>query len=160
MKTGCDTYQKINTMSMSQLELILAVYRGTIGYLEQAKKLFTENDYSAGRTACDRARKCMVHLYTTLDMEKGGEIARYLGGLYAYAIEQLDLAVASKANGRLDDIIGVFVNLKDGWEQLRDDQKLHPGSGIDEIPDNHDKNPDSIDSAESRPDRTRITISA
>lgn len=104
---------------MSQLDLILAVYRGTIGYLEQAKNAFGQNDLDIGRTACDKARKCLVHLYTTLDMDKGKEIAHHLGSLYAYTIEQLDLAVASKSTKRLNDIIGVLATLKEGWEGLK-----------------------------------------
>ncbi len=123
MKTGCKTYETINTMSMSQLDLILAVYGGAIGYLEQAKKAFGESDFNSGRMACDRARKCVVHLYTTLDMDRGKEIARHLGHLYAYMIEQIDLAVASKSLQRIDDVIGVLNTLKEGWEALKGNQE-------------------------------------
>ena len=122
MKTGCEAYETINTMSMSQLDLILAVYRGAVGYLEQAKEAFAESRFDDGRTACDKARKCVVHLYTTLDMERGKEIARHLGHLYAYMIEQIDLAVASKSLKRIDDVIGVLNTLKEGWESLKENQ--------------------------------------
>ncbi len=129
MKSGCEAYQKVSTMGMTQLDLILAVYRGTIGFLEQAKTAFDQEKFDAGRTACDRARKCVVHLYTTLDMEKGQEIARHLASLYAYSIEQLDLAVASKSIKRLNDIIGVMKTLKEGWEGLQARQTEGAASG-------------------------------
>jgi flagellar protein FliS len=119
MKTGCKAYETINTMSMSQLDLILAVYSGAVGYLEQAKEAFGESNFDRGRAACDRARKCVVHLYTTLDMDRGKEIARHLGHLYAYMIEQIDLAVASKSLQRINDVIGVLNTVKEGWEGLK-----------------------------------------
>lgn len=160
MKSGCNAYQTTKTMGMSQLDLILAVYSGTIGYLKQAKKAFQDGNLEAGRTACDRARKCVVHLYTTLDMDKGKEIAGYLGNLYAYVIEQLDLAVASKAAERFDDMIGVLTNLKEGWEGLKDNNKTDPAR---EEADNIDsgENPlEMMDSPASQNGQSRITFSA
>lgn len=159
MRTGCNVYQKINTMGMSQLDLILAVYRGTIGYLEQAKEAFVNEKYDIGRTACDKARKCIVHLYTTLDMEKGKEIAHYLGGLYAHTIEQLDLAVASKATGRLDDIIRVLANLREGWEGLRDQKNVNPENKAKENEIKPDAVPDDIELPSSK-HNGQITFSA
>lgn len=106
-------------MGMSQLDLILMVYGGTINYLNQAKIDFQESRLAKGRDACDKARNCMVHLYTTLDMEKGEQIAEHLGYLYAHIIEQIDLCVASKSVEKLDNIIGVLSTIKEGWDGLR-----------------------------------------
>lgn len=119
MNKGFSTYQENNTMGMSQLDLILTVYRGAIGLLNQAKSDFSNQQFSQGRTACDKARKCIVHLYTTLDMEQGGEIAQNLGRLYAYMIEQLDVAVASKSQEMFDSIIGLLTTIKEGWDDLK-----------------------------------------
>lgn len=116
---GCNAYQKINTMGMSQLDLILTVYRGGIGFLNQARDHFQKDELVAGRAACDRARKCIVHLYTTLDMDKGGAIADRLGQLYAFMIERIDLAVANKSRDILDDVIANLTTIKEGWEGIQ-----------------------------------------
>ncbi|MCK5127169.1 MAG: flagellar export chaperone FliS [candidate division Zixibacteria bacterium] len=120
MIKGYDTYKQNNTMGMSQLELILTVYRGTIRLLKQAKADFEEEKYAEGRTSCDKARKCIVHLYTTLDMEKGEDIAEKLGQLYAFMIEQVDMAVASKSLDLIDTVIGLLSTIKEGWEGLNE----------------------------------------
>ena len=120
MKRGPNTYQKINTMGMSQLDLILTVYRVGIASVTEARNDFRAENLVAGRTACDKARKCIVHLYTTLDMERGGAIARHLGQLYAFMIEQLDLAVAEKSCDLLDNVIDNLNTLKEGWEGLKE----------------------------------------
>ncbi len=120
MKKGYDTYKEINTLGMSQLELILTVYRGAINFLEKARRDFTDGKADEGHQACERARRCIVHLYTTLDMDKGEAIAARLGQLYAFMIEQLDLAAAQRSGDLLVNIIGLLETIKEGWESLRE----------------------------------------
>ena len=128
MDRGFSTYKKINTMGMSQLDLILTVYRGAIGYLDQAQIQFNEGRLTEGRTACEKARKCLVHLYTTLDMDKGGAIATQLGQLYAFVIQQIDLAVASKSHRLIDEVKGILGTIKSAWESLKEQEKAQPHS--------------------------------
>ncbi|MEZ5359429.1 MAG: flagellar export chaperone FliS [Candidatus Zixiibacteriota bacterium] len=123
MNNGYNTYKENSTLAMSQLDLILTVYKGTIDYIKKARGHFESERFIEGRTACERARKCIVHLYTTLDMEKGGEIAEKLGQLYAFMIEQLDLAVASKSLDLLDTIRGLLETIKEGWDGLKEQDK-------------------------------------
>jgi flagellar secretion chaperone FliS len=120
MKKGHDTYKEINTLVMSQLELILTVYRGAINFLQKARRDFTDGKADEGHQACERARRCIVHLYTTLDMDKGEAIAARLGQLYAFMIEQLDLAAAQRSSDLLVNIISMLETIKEGWESLRD----------------------------------------
>lgn len=120
MNNGYNTYKENSTMAMSQLDLILTVYKGTITYIKNARSHFESERFVEGRTACEKARKCIVHLYTTLDMEKGEEIAEKLGQLYAFMIEQLDLAVASKSLDLLDTVVGLLETIKEGWAGLKE----------------------------------------
>lgn len=129
MRNGAEAYRDINMMGMSQLDLILTIYRGAITYLEHTKKSFQENRYDVGRENCERARKCLVHLYTTLDVDKGQSIASQLGQLYAFMIERLDLAMASKSCGDIDNVIGIMTTLKEGWEGLKANPTVQPSLG-------------------------------
>jgi flagellar protein FliS len=130
MNRGFSAYKKINTMGMSQLDLILTVYRGAMEYLDRAQSDFKEGQMNEGREACEKARKCIVHLYTTLDMDKGGAIASHLGRLYAYMIEQIDLGMASKSDELFDNVRGILGNIKEAWEDLKDKETALP---IDDI---------------------------
>lgn len=120
MINGQNAYRETSTMGMSQVDLILTVYRGTIGFLNQARTDFESENFSEGRTACDKARKCLVHLYTTLDMEKGGEIAESLGNIYVHVVEQLDVAVADKSPKYFDDMISHLNTIKEAWDGLKE----------------------------------------
>lgn len=159
MKKGYDTYQAINSMGMSQLDLILTVYRGAINLLNQAKASFEEKKFEEGRAACARARKCVVHLYTTLNMEKGGEVASGLGQVYAFMIEQIDLVSAGKSSEQIDEIIKLLNTIKEGWAGLKEQEDADKESSITASAINSesslDENPVKSDSIKSR-----ITISA
>jgi flagellar secretion chaperone FliS len=119
MKNGFETYQTTQMMGLSQLDRILTVYKGTIGYLEQAADHFRNQRIGEGKKAGEKARRCLVHLYTTLDMEKGQAIALHLGKLYAYMIEEIDMAVAGADCQPLNNIIGLLNTIKEGWDGLK-----------------------------------------
>ncbi len=149
-------------MGMSQLDLILTVYRGTIAYLDQAKVDFTENRLTDGRTACENARKCIVHLYTTLDMKKGEAIADRLGQLYAFMIQQIDLAIASKSCKLIDEVTGLLKTLKEAWEGLKEQEAVRASNESAEIETNKKNNADGIETSmpPSKSINKRLTFSA
>lgn len=125
MKKGFETYQATQVLGMSQVDLILTVYKGTIAYLEQAAGHFRDGRLDAGKTAGGKARQCLVHLYTTLDMKKGAAVAQPLGKLYAYMIEEIDMAVAGAKSEQLEHIAGLLRTIKEGWDGL----KARPAAG-------------------------------
>jgi len=119
MNTGCKAYRNVNTMGMSQLDLILTVYNGAINFLRQARESFENSKSDEGRIYCSRARKCIVHLYTTLDMEKGRDVAESLARLYAFLVERIDQASAIKSIELLKEIENSMATIKQGWEGLK-----------------------------------------
>lgn len=159
MKKGYDTYKEINTLGMSQLDLILTIYRGAINFLQKARHDFAAGKADEGHFACERARRCIVHLYTTLDMEKGQSIATQLGQLYAFMIEQLDLAAAQRSGDLLMDIIGMLETIKEGWESLRDAEPSSGETGKSEPPGRTQNRVDALSGETAPASDNRITIS-
>jgi flagellar protein FliS len=160
MRKGLNTYREINTMGMSQVDLILTVYRGAIGFVESATTAFEAGKTAEGQAACERIRRCLVHLYTTLDMEKGQAIAAKLGQLYAYMIEQLDLAAASGSTKILGDVARMLTTIKEGWESLKESENGMAASGLSANGAEDDVRPDDEPGPGSRKSNERITISA
>jgi len=71
----------------------------------------------------ERAKKFLTHLYTTLDPDNGGEIAERLGKIYAFVLNQTDIAQATKDLQIIDDNIRVLKNVREGWQGLKEQQK-------------------------------------
>lgn len=112
-------YQTVDTLGKSQLELVIKVYDGGIAAYKQAKIEFEKEEYSKGRDELEKAKKFITHLYTTLDMEKGGDIAQQLSQLYAFVVNQTNIVDATKDIKEIDDIIGILDNLRQGWIELK-----------------------------------------
>jgi len=118
MKEKIRNYQLVATLGKSAPELIVKVYDGAIGNLEQASEYYGREDFQRGYEKMETARKFIVHLYTTLDLEKGGEIAAKLSQLYAFIVEKIDIVQATKDISAIRNSIEILSNIREGWVQL------------------------------------------
>ncbi len=112
------TYQRAQVNGASQRDLIVMCYKGGIKYLVESRQKLEAGDINGFSELIEKAHRVIVHLYTTLDMEKGGEIAEKLAELYAFLINQIYLLNATKSVDLFDGIIGVMTTLKEGWEGI------------------------------------------
>ncbi len=123
MKEQINTYRQVDTTGKSQLDLILQVYSGAIQGLKSGREHYASGKLNEGYEQMERSRKCIVHLYTTLDFEQGGDIARSLGQLYTFVMGEMDVIEATKDLAKLDSCILVMENLRQGWEQLKQERR-------------------------------------
>lgn len=113
-------YTETKTLGANQLELILQVYDGAINAYRSAKKAFEADENESGRDHLEKGKKFLMHLYTTLNNDKGGDIAENLGKLYVFAMNQTDVVMGTKDEKQIDEIIGILANLREGWVGLRE----------------------------------------
>jgi len=117
-----NTYQQIETSTKSQLDLILKVYDGTIKEFKDASESYKKEEYNQGYEHLEKSRKFLTHLYSTLDMDKGGEVAENLGKLYVFMINQVNVAEATKDLKLIDENINILNNIRSGWKGLKDEE--------------------------------------
>lgn len=115
-------YQAGETLSKTGPELVVKVYEGALNCLRRAIEQYNKNNRPAGYESLEQSKKFIVHLYTTLDVEKGGEIATQLSRLYVFLIEQINMVQATGNMSLVDDLLEVLGNLRDGWAQLAEQQ--------------------------------------
>lgn len=111
-------YQSIDSAGKSTPELLVQVYDGTVRKMRQAVDAYEKKDHETGYEALEKAKTVMVHLYTSLDNEKGGEIAEKLGQLYAFVVERINYVEATKDTGTINDCIGILENIRSAWAEL------------------------------------------
>ena len=129
MNNKIGSYKSADTIGKSQIDLILQVYDGAIGSLKSARAAYESERLTDGREQMDKAKRFVTHLYTTLNMEKGGEVAENLGKLYAYVISQSYVVQATKDLEMIDDMVTVLDNLRGGWRGLKDQQTESAAGG-------------------------------
>ena len=114
-------YQRTNVNTASQGRLVVLLYEGAIKHLNGAITLFGVNDKLKPSDIeqfglhIQKARAIITELQVTLDMEKGGEIARNLMSLYLYFNEELLDANINKNKTKLQFIAKMMNELAESW---------------------------------------------
>ncbi len=123
MENHLSAYNRTDTMGKSQLDLILQVYDGAIKTYTQAKDNYLNKNAEAGFESLEKAQRFVTHLFTTLDHEKGGEVAENLGKMYAFIINETEGIKGTKDTRKLSAIIEMLGNIRSGWAGLKGDNK-------------------------------------
>jgi flagellar protein FliS len=118
MRNKLRSYQTVDTLGKSSAELVVKVYEGAISCLNEAIRQYQAENIPRGYEELEKAKKFIVHLYTTLDEKKGGDIAKKLSQLYAFIMEQLNLAQVRPDLSTVENSITILNNLREGWVQL------------------------------------------
>lgn len=127
MNNQAKAYQQTNILGKNQLDLIIQVYDGIIKEFSDARAALEKKDNGSAYTHLEKARKFLTHLYTTLDTDKGGEIAERLGEMYAFVINEINVIEAVKDPARIDDNMTIVNNLRMGWVDLKEQMATQSG---------------------------------
>ncbi len=126
MSTQLASYKAADILGRSQLDLVLRVYDGAIKSLTDARQNFADNSNDAGHKNTEQARNCITHLYTTLDFEKGDQIAQKLGELYVFVLSKLSEIESTKDSAAIDSVVRILNNLRSGWLELKEQGVTSP----------------------------------
>lgn len=132
MDIKLESYRTADTLGKSPVELVIKVYDGAIKSFTAAQEHYKREDSDEGYDELQKARKFVTHLYTTLNMEKGGDIAENLGKLYTLILTQTDLAQSTRDLELINTNIALLSNLREGWIGISDQQKTAPTKAASE----------------------------
>jgi len=110
-----DAYRQTELQSRTPLELVAMLYDGAIRFTSQARDAFVRRDIPARREAVSRVIAIVSHLQSTLDMERGGELAVTLDRLYTFILDRLMSASFTQDPALLDDVLNILNTLREGW---------------------------------------------
>jgi flagellar protein FliS len=115
---GANAYIQTHVQSRSPLELVVMLYDGAVRFLTESRDAMSQGDLTRKRSAMSRALAIISELQSTLNMEKGGEIASQLDALYTYVNgRMLDASMHNDA-GALDECIRLLSTLRSGWADI------------------------------------------
>ncbi len=117
-------YQRTNINTATKGRLIVLLYEGAVKQLTQAVSLFEPDGKIQAKNieqfgnCLQKAEKIISELEVSLDMEKGGEIAKNLMSLYLYFNEELVQANINKDKEKILAIMKMLKDLLDSWRQI------------------------------------------
>jgi len=114
-------YRDTNVKTASQGKLIVLLYEGAVRQLSTAASYFN----STGKidpTHIEKFNACILktqeiitELQVSLDMDKGGDIAKSLMALYVYFNKELLDANISQDRKKIDFVLNMMNQLCDAW---------------------------------------------
>ncbi|HCO12358.1 MAG TPA: flagellar export chaperone FliS [Desulfonauticus sp.] len=111
-------YLKVQVNTTSQEELVVLIFEAAIKYLEQAKEKIKEKDYAQKGILISKALDCIAELDSSLNMEKGGEIAKNLHALYFYCQSKLLMANLKLDCQVIDEVIGILRKIGSAFAEI------------------------------------------
>lgn len=115
---GASAYQQSAVDTASPTELVVMLYDGALRFVGLARAAVERRDIAARSDAISRALAIIGHLRTTLDLDRGGEVAQSLDRLYDYVTSRLLDASFTQQAAPLDDVTKVLTSLRDAWASI------------------------------------------
>lgn len=108
-------YKQQSVMTMTQGDMLTAVYDGLLKELNFVQMSLTNADFSEVNYRCQKAQQLLLHLQSALDFKF--DVANSLNQLYDYFIRAIIQVNIKKSPEGLEDIIGMVAELRDAYVQ-------------------------------------------
>ncbi|MHB8770840.1 MAG: flagellar export chaperone FliS [Syntrophales bacterium] len=117
-QTVAKTYQRANFTTANPMRLVLMCYDGAIKSLKLARERYLVKDYEGKAKALKKALDIINEINVSLDLERGGDIARNLRSLYLYMVQTLTDADLKRDVGMFDQVIRMLEELESAWKEI------------------------------------------
>jgi len=125
-QSSAQQYQQAQFATVDRGQLLLMMFDGAQRFLSQAEQRLPADDVTGFLTALGRAQAVIAELLSTLDHQRGGEIAVNLDRLYRFMLDHLieaNVAKSVRHVGQVRRILGIIGDayrevLRNGMPQL------------------------------------------
>ena len=125
-------YAETKIQTASSGDLVVMLYQGCVKFLRLSKKSIEDKNYQNANEYLIRSQDIIMELLTTLDAEKGGEVAQNLAALYEYNYRRLIKANMDKDTEIIDEVEDIMLELLEAWkEAVKSDRKENGRDRLD-----------------------------
>ncbi len=121
-KKGLASYGEVDvqagTAYADSVQLIQMLFDGLIDSLSSAEGQIERKEIQAKGESISRATRIVLGLQTSLDLEKGGEIAANLADLYDYCTRRLMHANLKNDAEAVREVKRLISEIRDAWSQV------------------------------------------
>jgi flagellar protein FliS len=120
---GHERYLETAVETASPARLIVMLYDGAIRFINEAAYAMQQRDYETQNAKLQRAQKILAELISSLDFDKGGEIAENLFRLYTYMYNQLVEANINDSRERLEHVAHLLSEFREAWDTIANESE-------------------------------------
>jgi flagellar protein FliS len=118
MYKAAHAYRQTQITTTSQGEVVVLLYDGALKFLHEAKECLTAKDMAGKGNCISRALDVLDELEGSLNLERGGDLARNLRGLYAFCSKHLVQANLKKSPQMIDEVIKIIAGLRNAYAEI------------------------------------------
>ncbi|NDV28345.1 flagellar export chaperone FliS [Desulfovibrio sp. JC010] len=118
MQKAAQAYLSTQVHTTSKGELLLMLYDAAIKFMKQAKVKIDERDYAAKGILISKAIEVISELTSSLNKEKGGELAENLSQLYIFCNTRLLQANLKMDTEKLDEVIKIIDGIASAYREI------------------------------------------
>lgn len=111
-------YTDNNVLMASPLQLVVALYRGALDAVEQARRCLATEDIMGRSKFVSKAVDILGELLGSLDHERGGEVSRRLAALYCYMQKRILEGHTRQADEPFAECSSLLTTLLEGWDKV------------------------------------------
>lgn len=115
---AAEAYKTQAIMTASPAKLVAMCFDRAAQALHDAMRSIDAGDIQGRFDHSTRALNIISHLWSTLDLEKGGEIAQNLSSIYGYAITRIPDINLHNDKAAAQDVARVLEPLRQSWNEL------------------------------------------
>lgn len=132
-KQYASTYVETAVSEASPHKLIEMLYEGALKNMNLSKAFIEQKKFAEKAEYVNKALEILHTLRVGVDLEKGGEVAENLYGLYDYCYKRLIVASTKNDIGIVDEIMGHIRVVSDAWKQMPDNIKRVSKDQLDKL---------------------------
>ena len=131
-----NAYKKASVNTLDQTKLIIMLYDGAIKNASFAVEHMKSGQIEKVHECLIKTKNIVTELMATLNMDRGGDIAKNLQSLYSYMFSQLIEANMNKKTEPVVVVIDLLKELRAAWTQINSKKKNDakrqntPGKGM------------------------------
>ncbi|KJM59182.1 flagellar export chaperone FliS [Pluralibacter gergoviae] len=119
---GTDLYQQsdlaIQAAAASPHQLVLMLFNGLMDELVRAKSHLAARRFERKAQSINKCIDILNALTSSLDFDKGGELAVSLANLYDYCVYRLYDASHQLSVAIIEEVESILGNIQQGWEKM------------------------------------------
>lgn len=117
-QSALQSYQVQQVMTASPAKLVAMLCDKAVACLGEAGAAIARGDVEARHNANRKAIDIIAHLWGTLDLDQGGEVAANLNSLYDFMMRRLGDVDMKNDRAAATEVIGLLDPLRKAWHQL------------------------------------------
>jgi len=118
-----NAYKKASVNTLDQNKLIIMLYDGAIKNASFAVEHMKSGQIEKVHDCLIKTKNIVTELMATLNMDRGGDIAKNLQSLYSYMFSQLIEANMNKKTEPVVIVIDLLKELRAAWTQINSKKK-------------------------------------